>query len=397
MAFFDSLPAAKPDQIMALMAAFKADPRSAKIDLGAGVYKDGSGQVPMMDAIKQAERRLLESQTTKTYVSPAGDMQFNAEMARLLLGPDAPLDRIATAQTPGGSGALRLVAGLLNTARPGAQVWLPDPTWPNHPPLLTGGGLTVRTYPYFDAESGTVDFSAMIDALTQAPAGDVVLLHGCCHNPTGADLSLDQWAALTTLCIERGLFPFIDMAYQGFGDGLEEDAAGVRYMAARVPEIAIAASCSKNFAMYRERVGAAIVICPATAQQPAVQATLAGCARSIWSMPPDHGAAAVRIVLEDAALRGQWKGELAAMRARMLTLRDRLADALQQAAGSDRYAFLRSQRGMFSCLPLDAAQLSTLREAHGIYIVGGGRINIAGLPEDKLDLLAQAVVAVERG
>jgi len=391
---FEALSPAPADKILALIGLYRADPRPSKVDLGVGVYKDRSGNTPVMRAVREAEKRLLAGQDTKTYLGLAGDLAFNAAMAKLVFGPGADMARIRTAQAPGGSGALRLVAELLKRARPDATVWVSDPTWPNHIPILRGAGLAVRDYPYFDAASGSVRFDAMMAALKEAVGGDVVLLHGCCHNPTGANLDAGQWAALGDLLAKKGLLPFIDIAYQGFGDGLDADAEGLRIVAGKVPEMVVAASCSKNFAVYRDRVGAAMILAADPAQADIVQSQMLAAARTLYSMPPDHGAAAVRIVLEDPALRADWEAELEEMRRRMLTLRMRFAEALRRQSNSDRFDFVAGHRGMFSRLGLTEKQVDRLRDEHAVYMVGDSRINVAGLPEDGLDDLAKAIVSV---
>ena len=299
---FETLKPAAPDGILALMAIYRDDPRTDKLDLGIGVYKTPDGHTPIMRAVREAEQRLYREQTTKTYLGLAGDVAFNAAMIGLVFGERADRTRLRAAQTPGGTGALRMLADLIRLSRPDATVWVPDPTWPNHLPILKAAGLAARVYPYFDAATGGIRFDAMIEALAGASAGDVVLLHGCCHNPTGADLDLDQWRAIADLLAERGLMPFVDIAYQGFGAGLDEDAAGLRLLADKVPELVAAASCSKNFSVYRDRAGAAILMGRNAAEADIAYGQLLGVGRGIWSMPPDHAAACVRIVLSDAAL-----------------------------------------------------------------------------------------------
>ncbi|RVC78378.1 aspartate/tyrosine/aromatic aminotransferase, partial [Mesorhizobium sp. M4A.F.Ca.ET.022.05.2.1] len=329
-----------------------------------------------------------------TYLGLAGDTAFDTAMAKLTFGDNADLSRIRTAQAPGGSGALRLVAELLQRTRAGATVWLSDPTWPNHMPVMRAAGLQIRDYPYFDAASGSVRFKDMVAALRTAERGDVVLLHGCCHNPTGANLDAAQWAEVADLVVERGLLPFVDIAYQGFGEGLDADAAGLRLLAARAPEMVVASSCSKNFAVYRDRVGAAMILAKDSAQADVAMSQMLSAARALYSMPPDHGAAAVRIVLEDAALRADWQAELEEMRLRMLRLRVGFAEALRRQSNSDRFDFVASHRGMFSRLGLSEAQVERLRTEHAVYMVGDSRINVAGLPEDGMDALAKAIVSV---
>jgi aromatic-amino-acid transaminase len=394
---FETLSPAQPDKILALIGLFRDDPRPGKIDLGVGVYKDAAGNTPIMRAVREAEKRLYAEQTSKAYLGLAGDTGFDAAMVRLVFGADADLSRIRAAQAPGGSGALRLVAELLKRARPDAAVWLSDPTWPNHLPLIRAAGAATREYPYFDAATGSVRFDEMLEALRRAAPGDIVLLHGCCHNPTGANLDPGQWSALADLLVQCGLFPFVDLAYQGFGDGLEEDAAGLRLLAARLPEMAVAASCSKNFSVYRDRVGAALLMGRNAAEADIAFGQLLSVARGMYSMPPDHAAAAVRIVLTDDALRADWRAELEAMRRRMVSLREGFADALRRQSNSGRFDFLARHRGMFSRLGATPEEVERLRVEHAVYMVGDGRINVAGLPEDRLDALAAAVVSVMGG
>jgi aspartate/tyrosine/aromatic aminotransferase len=391
---FEDLQPAPADKILALIGLYRADPRPDKVDLGVGVYKDRDGKTPVMRAVREAEKRLLQSQDSKTYLGLAGDAGFNTAMAKLIFGPVADLTRIRAAQAPGGSGALRLAAELIKRTRSDATIWLSDPTWPNHVPVMRAAGLQIREYPYFDAASGTVRFADMMSALATAKSGDVVLLHGCCHNPTGANLDEAQWAKIADLVVERGLLPFVDIAYQGFGEGLDADAAGLRLLAEKVPEMVVASSCSKNFAVYRDRVGAAMILAKDSTQADVAMGQMLSAARAMYSMPPDHGAAAVRIVLEDATLRADWEAELEEMRLRMLRLRVQFAEALRRQSNSDRFDFVASHRGMFSRLGLSEAQVERLRAEHGVYMVGDSRINVAGLPEDGMDALAKAIVSV---
>jgi aspartate/tyrosine/aromatic aminotransferase len=391
---FEDLQPAPADKILALIGLYRADPRPDKVDLGVGVYKDRDGKTPVMRAVREAEKRLLQSQDSKTYLGLAGDAGFNTAMAKLVFGPVADLTRIRAAQAPGGSGALRLAAELIKRTRSDATIWLSDPTWPNHVPVMRAAGLQIREYPYFDAASGTVRFADMMSALATAKSGDVVLLHGCCHNPTGANLDEAQWAKIADLVVERGLLPFVDIAYQGFGEGLDADAAGLRLLAEKVPEMVVASSCSKNFAVYRDRVGAAMILAKDSTQADVAMGQMLSAARAMYSMPPDHGAAAVRIVLEDATLRADWEAELEEMRLRMLRLRVQFAEALRRQSNSDRFDFVASHRGMFSRLGLSEAQVERLRAEHGVYMVGDSRINVAGLPEDGMDALAKAIVSV---
>ncbi|MBW8908227.1 MAG: aspartate/tyrosine/aromatic aminotransferase [Mesorhizobium sp.] len=391
---FEALQPAPADKILALIGLYRNDPRPGKVDLGVGVYKDIDGKTPVMRAVREAEKRLLASQDTKTYLGLAGDIAFNTAMIKLAFGDKADLSRIRAAQAPGGSGALRLVAELLQRSRPGATVWLSDPTWPNHPPVMRAAGLAVRDYPYFDAASGSVRFDDMLAALKTANSGDVVLLHGCCHNPTGANLDVAQWAQVADVLLERGLLPFVDIAYQGFGEGLDADAAGLRLLAEKMPEMVVASSCSKNFAVYRDRVGATMILAKDGAQADLALGQMLAAARALYSMPPDHGAAAVRMVLEDTELKADWEAELEEMRLRMLRLRVAFAEALRRQSNSDRFDFVASHRGMFSRLGLTEAQVERLRAEHAVYMVGDSRINVAGLPEDGMDDLAKAIVSV---
>ncbi|RWG60535.1 MAG: aspartate/tyrosine/aromatic aminotransferase [Mesorhizobium sp.] len=391
---FETLQPAPADKILALIGLYRADTRPGKVDLGVGVYKDRDGRTPVMRAVREAEKRLLAGQDTKTYLGLAGDTGFNAAMIRLAFGEKADHSRIRAAQAPGGSGALRLVAELLQRTRPGATVWLSDPTWPNHLPVMRAAGLQVRDYPYFDAVSGAVRFDDMLAVLKTATSADIVLLHGCCHNPTGASLDAAQWANVADVLLERGLLPFVDIAYQGFGEGLDADAAGLRLLAGKVPEMVVASSCSKNFAVYRDRVGSAMIMAKDGAQADVAMSQMLAAARALYSMPPDHGAAAVRMVLEDADLKKVWETELEEMRLRILRLRVAFAEALRRQSNSDRFDFVASHRGMFSRLGLTEAQVERLRTEHAVYMVGDSRINVAGLPEDGMDELAKAIVSV---
>lgn len=389
---FEALAEPKVDAILGLMMAFRADERSDKLDLGVGVYKDGHGSTPVMRAIKVAEQRLLDEQDTKAYVSPAGSAAFSAAMIRQVFGDDQP--RVRAVQSVGGSGALRILADLLKQTRPDASVWVSDPTWPNHVPLLSAAGFALQRYPYYDAATGQVDIVSMLGALEQAPEGDVVILHGCCHNPTGADLELAQWQRVVEVLKARKLFPFVDLAYQGFGRGLEEDAEPVRLIAREMDELVVAASCSKNFGIYRERVGAAMVIARSAEDAARAHGQLTSIVRANYSMPPDHGANTTERVLNDAGLNADWREELEAMRQRMIRLREAFSDAMRKRSNSDRFDYITSQQGMFSRLPLATAQIDRLRDDFGIYMVGDGRINVAGLPENGMERLADAICSV---
>ncbi len=391
---FETLASPPPDKILALSVAFRADPRADKLDLGVGVYKDETGATPVMRAVRQAEGRLLASQASKTYLGPAGDEGFGRAMAGLLFGAGFPADRLRAAQAPGGTGALRLLADLAARSRPGACVWLSTPTWPNHAGVMAAAGLATRSYPYFDAASGAVDFEAMRAALRAAGPGDLVVLHGCCHNPTGANLAPAQWREIAAMALAQGFVPFVDIAYQGFGDGLAADAEGLRILAAAVPEMLVAASCSKNFAIYRDRVGCAFALAATPAEADMALEHMKAAARVLWSMPPDHGAAVVRMVLEDAELRADWEAELEGMRLRMLALRAGLAEALRARTNAGDFDFVARHRGMFSLLGLTPAQVERLRADHGVYMIGDSRINIAGLTPAGTAKLVEAVAAV---
>ncbi|MGB3315329.1 MAG: amino acid aminotransferase [Albidovulum sp.] len=381
------------DKILMLIGQYKADPRKDKIDLGVGVYKNADGVTPVMRAVKAAERQLWEVETTKTYTGLAGEPEFNAAMAALVLGDAVSADRISSVATPGGTGACRQAFELIGMASPDATVWVSDPTWPNHLSILKHLGMKVRMYRYFDNESRAVDFTAMMADLAEVKAGDVVLLHGCCHNPTGANLTGPEWQAVADLLEQTGATPMIDIAYQGFGDGLEADALGVRLIASRLPEVLIAASCSKNFGIYRERTGALIALSdPAT--RAVTQGNLAYLNRQNYSFPPDHGARLVTMILNDPALRADWAKELEEVRLGMLSLREQLAAELQKASGSDRFGFIAQHRGMFSRLGAAPELVERLKTEHGIYMVGDSRLNIAGLNATTVPILARAIVDV---
>lgn len=383
---FDKLDRHPPDALLALIALHRDDPRPDKIDVGVGVYRDDFGATPVLRAVKAAERRLVEEQPTKAYLGPEGDARFVGLLEPILFGPSlAGSPRLTGVQTPGGTGALRLGAELLARAGPEARVWMGSPTWPNHAPIFSEAGLRVTDHVYFDPATSDLDFDGMMRALGQAAAGDIVLLHGCCHNPTGTGLSLDQWRALSDLLVARGLVPFVDLAYQGLGDGLDEDAAGLRLLLDTVGEALIAYSCDKNFGLYRERVGALWAMGATAASVPAIRDNLLVLARGLWSMPPDHGAAIVRVILEDPALAADWRRELDDMRHRINALRHALA------AGHPRLAPIGRQRGMFAMLPIGTQAVATLKERCGIYMAGAGRINVAGLRDETIAPFVKAL------
>ncbi|PHQ24442.1 aromatic amino acid aminotransferase [Marinobacter guineae] len=388
---FEALKPLPQDPILQLMQTFREDTRPDKVDLGIGVYKDDAGNTPIMAAVHEAERRLLEGETTKSYVGPAGAAGFNNAMAELILGSNSRLirdGRTSVVQTPGGCGALRMAAEFLRLCKPDTTVWVSTPTWANHLPLLGGAGLAIREYPYLNPETLEVDFAAMLGILEGAKAGDVVLLHGCCHNPSGADLSQSQWQEITSLIQRKGLLPFVDMAYQGLGEGLEADAAGLRHLAGSVPEMLIAASCSKNFGLYRERTGALALISATATVSSAATSQLLSVIRSHYSMPPAHGAAIVETILGDDGLRAQWQEELSGMCERILHLRHGFAAALAPVGD---FSFIARQRGMFSFLGISPEQVNQLRTEHGIYMLESSRVNVAGLNDQVMPRVADAI------
>lgn len=394
---FQHLTPMPADPILGLMAAFRADSNPHKIDLGVGVYKDERGNTTVMRAVKQAERQLLETQQSKTYVGPAGATGFNELAARLILGDelaDSLRDRRTTFQVPGGCGGLRLAAEFINKSKPGARIFVSDPTWANHIPLLGEAGLQIETYPYYDYASHSIRFDNMMDTLRQAKAGDLVLLHGCCHNPCGADLNQEQWQAVCDLALEKGFTPFIDLAYQGLGDGIDEDSFGVRLLASSLPELVIVSSCSKNFGLYRERVGALTVICETTESTRAAASLIATTARGIYSMPPDHGATVVEMILADPALRADWQAELTAMRERINGLRELLVTRLRQEGVAQDFGFIQHEKGMFSFLGISVAQVRSLVNDYSIYLVDSSRINVAGINTGNIDYLVQSLKKV---
>ncbi|HEU4695702.1 MAG TPA: amino acid aminotransferase [Sphingomicrobium sp.] len=379
------LPPVESDSLLALIALCDADPRPEKIDVGVGVYRDGEGNTPILQVIKKAERHLLETQRSKSYLGSAGDKRFTELLRPILLGEHAQDDRIVGVQTPGGCGALRLGFELIATINPNARVLVGTPTWPNHPPIIRSVGIEVKEYPYYERGQAVIRFDDMLDALASGEPGDVALLHGCCHNPTGADLDREQWAKVTDVVVDRGLIPLVDIAYQGFGRGLDEDAAGMRGVLAACDEVIVAQSCDKNFSVYRDRVGSLFLKTGSVEASMRAMAHVYQRAREMWSMPPDHGAAAVHIVLEDAQLRAQWHVELDAMRHRINSVRQRIA------AAHPKLAFIGGQYGMFSMLPLSKEQVLRLREHYAIYMADSGRFNVVGMSDDQVDRFIAAV------
>jgi aromatic-amino-acid transaminase len=389
---FETLQPQPADTILTLMAKYREDPRDTKIDLGVGVYKDATGLTPVMRAVKAAEHTLWEEQDSKSYVGLAGDPAFGDALVKLVLGDSVARENVAAAATPGGTGAIRQAFELIQMARPEARVFVSNPTWPNHISMLKYVGIEMVPYRYFDDETRGVDFDGMLADLKTAKAGDVVLLHGCCHNPTGANLNPAQWDEVVALLKSTGATPMIDIAYQGFGEGLEQDAMATRKVAAALPETIIATSCSKNFGIYRERTGMLMVVSHDTAAMGLNQATLAYLNRQNFSFPPDHGARLVTMILSDDALRTDWMAEVEGIRTSLLDLRGQLASELQRLSGSDRFGFLAQHRGMFSRLGATPEQVEKLRVDAGIYMVGDSRMNIAGLNAKTIPILAKAII-----
>ncbi|TVZ39855.1 aspartate aminotransferase [Alteromonadaceae bacterium 2753L.S.0a.02] len=389
---FESLKPIPADPILGVIAQFNSDPRDHKIDLGVGVYRDEHLQTPVLSSVKQAEEFLLASETSKAYIGPVGNSQFNALMIDLALGADhSAKSEMALVQTPGGCGALRVAAELIKRAYAGATIWVSDPTWGNHMPLLGDAGIQLKTYPYYDFETHQLRFDAMMAGLVEVKKGDLVLLHACCHNPSGADLTREQWHAISDLAQLKGFVPFVDMAYQGFGEDVASDAYGLRLLCEHLPEVLLAVSCSKNFGLYRERVGA--VALKSAAPQIA-NSHFASIVRGIYSMPPAHGAAIVAHILANKVLFEQWLSELGCMRERILEMRTRLVDQLRSDGAGGRFDHIQHQRGMFSFLGLSASQVQDLAQNHAVYMVESSRINLAGLSEANIQPFCQALLSV---
>ncbi len=391
---FVSLKALSPDPILGLIADFVKDGSPNKVDLGVGVYKNEAGATPIMAAVKKAEAICYEAEQTKSYIGPAGVPEFNETIRDLMLGADHPAlrdQRVTTVLTPGGCGALRVGAELLKRCGGDVTIWVSDPTWANHVPLLGNAGLKLAQYPYYDRENNRLRFDEMMTTLGSVQAGDVVLLHGCCHNPCGADLNEEQWRAITALAEKNGFLPFIDLAYQGFGRGIDEDAYGPRLMAEKLPELLLASSCSKNFGLYRERVGSLSVVGAKAADAQASLTHINNIVRGNYSMPPSHGGAIVGAILQDDALRQSWMDELAVMRGRLSSLRTLLVDKLKKAGAARDFSFIDEQYGMFSFLGLSPEQVGQLRAEYSIYMVDSSRINIAGVSQSNVDYVAAAI------
>ena len=393
----ETIEAAPSDAILGLTAAFRQDQRSDKINLSVGVYQDETGKTPLLECVREAEQHLAELANSKSYLPIPGAPDFGQAVQQLAFGEDHEVvqsGRIACAHTPGGTGALRVVGDFLHTSLPRATVWLSKPTWPNHPSVFAAAGVTTKGYPYFDPSTNGLDFDAMLAAIQKMPAGDVILLHGCCHNPTGIDPTVVQWNQIADAVYQRGLLPLLDFAYQGFADSIDQDAAGLRAFARPGAELMLCTSYSKNFGLYRERVGALSIVCPTAEAATAVQSQVNRVIRANYSNPPAHGAEIVNYVLRDNGLRETWKQEVADMRDRINGMRQQLVDELTDKGVSGDYSFVTRQRGMFSFTGLTKEQVDTLREKHAIYIVGSGRINVAGLTSANVGRVVEAIAVV---
>ena len=392
---FENLKAQPADAILRLISEYQNDSRPQKIDLGVGVYRNEKGETPILTSVKRAEKMLLAEQESKTYLGSGGDPVFNDLIQGLIFGADnAQHERIVTLHTPGGSAALCVAAGLIMRARKDTTLWVPDPTWANHVPLLGGAGVSLKTYSYYDPHSKSVRFNELLETLSSVPAGDMVLLHGCCHNPTGMDLSRDQWQQVATLITDRKLVPFVDMAYQGFAEGLEEDAWPVRLLFRKVPEMIVAASCSKNFALYRDRIGSLSIVGTDRAARDILRSQAHNIVRTMYSMPPDHGAAVVRRILANKDLNAEWIAEVNAMRGRLKAMRSKLVDALKTTAPGHDFSHVTRANGLFSFLGVNEAQVDKLKSEYGVYMVGSSRINVAGITSKNVGYLAESVAAV---
>ena len=391
---FETLDPAPADAILGLITEHANDPRPQKVDLGVGVFRTAEGETPVLDVVKIAEQRLVDTQSSKAYIGTAGDPSFNAAMQALTFADAVDVDRLMTIQAPGGSGSLRVAASLILRARPDATVWVSDPTWANHIPLLGGAGLTLKPYPYYDTEKHVIRIDAMLETLRQVPAGDLVLLHACCHNPSGLDPSEDDWRAIADVIVERELVPFFDMAYQGFSESLNADAFAVRHMAGLVPEMIVTNSCSKNFGLYRDRVGTLSILSADATSRDTVYSQVNSVVRTIYSVPPDHGAVVVATILNDAELKAAWRVELATMRARLREMRVLLNDALKARAPQHDFSHLVRAVGMFCFLGVTADQVARLKKDYGVYMVDSSRINTAGITAHNVNYLADAIAAV---
>ena len=391
---FESLQPVPADAILGLIAEHRNDPRPDKIDLGVGVFRNAEGKTPVLDVVKRAEQRLVDTQESKAYIGTAGDATFNAAMQALTFDGVVGDDRLATLQAPGGSGSLRVAAGLILRAREGATVWVSEPTWNNHVPLLGGAGLNLQPYAYYDTKSHVINIDAMLESLRTAPKGDLVLLHACCHNPSGLDPSEEEWRAITEVVVERELVPFIDMAYQGFARDIDSDAFAIRHMADKVPEMIVSTSCSKNFGLYRDRVGTLSLLTPDSKTRDIVASQASAYVRTMYSVPPDHGAAIVSMILHDDEMRANWMVELYEMRDRLRGMGALLHGALQDKAPEHDFSHLLRATGMFCFLGITTEQVGRLKKEFGVYMVDSSRINVAGIVPENVDYLAEAISAV---
>jgi aspartate aminotransferase len=392
---FETLTALPPDAILKLIAEHQNDSRENKVDLGVGVYRNEQGKTPVLSSVKKAEKHILDHQQSKSYTGSAGDQSFNDAIQELVFGAESiGNERITTLQTPGGSGSLRVAASLILRAGPDVSVWVSDPTWNNHVPLLGGAGIQLKTYPYYDAETGRLRIDDLLETLRQIPAGDIVLFHACCHNPTGVDPTPEQWQQIASIVADRRLVPFIDAAYLGLANGLETDAYPIRLMAKQSQEMIVSASCSKNFGLYRDRVGSLSVVSADAATCKIVYSQACQIVRTLYSVPPDHGAAAVNCILRDAQLRAEWTNELGEMCQRLKSVRKWLVDALGERVPSRDFSHIESANGMFSYLGISPEQVTLLKTDYGIYMEGMGRINVAGITQENVDYLADSIAQV---
>jgi len=393
---FSELKQLPADPILGLSVKFKADTNPNKIDLGAGIYKDEAGHTPVLACVKTAEKYRTENETSKAYLGQAGSALFNEKMTALMLGEHRVIaeNRIRTISTPGGTGALRIAGEFINTCKPGATIWVSNPTWANHPGVFSAAGLNVKTYPYYDHENKCIDFAAMLEALKQVSRDDAVLIHACCHNPSGMDLNPEQWQQVAEVAKEIGFTPVVDMAYQGFGQDLDADAYGLRLLADRVDQMIICSSCSKNFGLYRERIGACSIIGASAGAADIINSVLLSVVRTNYSMPPAHGAAIVETILSSDELTNQWHGELKEMRDRINGMRQLLVNKLVANGVQQDFGFITAQNGMFSFLGIDKDQVQRLQDEYSIYIVGSSRISIAGISPDNVDYLSQSIAKV---
>ncbi len=397
---FSQLKPVATDPILGLMAEYKADTNPAKVDLGVGVYKDEQGHTAVLKCVKEAEALRLKQEDSKTYIGMAGDLGFNSHIEKLAFGNSHQVllaNRVTSAHTPGGTGALRVAAEFIKRANPNATIWVTTPTWANHISLFQAAGLTVKEYAYYDYDTKGLKTEQMFADLAQVPAGDVVLVHACCHNPSGMDLTFEQWQRFAALAAERGFTPLVDMAYQGFGSGLDEDAAGLRHVADTVPEMILCSSCSKNFGLYRERIGAVSIVSADSRISEICRVNLLSVVRSIYSMPPAHGAIIVGHILDSQELTALWHQELAEMRNRINSYRQLIIDKLAAEGVQQDFSFITKQHGMFSFLGISKEQIARLKQEFSIYMVGSSRVSIAGLNHSNIDYFAKAVATVLKG